>query len=132
WVSERSDKLLNQLSYEVSHDNLTGLLNRSCLADTLETLTQQATRPFSLAYLDIDNFKSINDINGNYIGDQIIKFTANAIQQSLSSPNNAFRVAGDEFAFITYDEDPVAVCQEVLDKIESGYSDKSNRISFTV
>ncbi|MCV5341912.1 diguanylate cyclase, partial [Escherichia coli] len=61
-----------------------------------------------------------------------IKFTANAIQQSLSSPNNAFRVAGDEFAFITYDEDPVAVCQEVLDKIESGYSDKSNRISFTV
>ncbi|HCG9807119.1 TPA: EAL domain-containing protein [Vibrio parahaemolyticus] len=132
WVSERSDKLLNQLSYEVSHDNLTGLLNRSCLADTLETLTQQATRPFNLAYLDIDNFKSINDINGNYIGDQIIKFTANAIQQSLSSPNNAFRVAGDEFAFITYDEDPVAVCQEVLDKIEAGYSDKSNRISFTV
>ncbi|WP_104034186.1 putative bifunctional diguanylate cyclase/phosphodiesterase [Vibrio jasicida] len=132
WISERSDKLLNQLSYEVSHDNLTGLLNRSCLADTLETLTQLASRPFSLAYLDIDNFKSINDINGNYIGDQIIKFTANAIQQSLTSPNNAFRVAGDEFAFITYDEDPVAVCQEILDKIESGYVDKSNRISFTV
>jgi diguanylate cyclase (GGDEF)-like protein len=132
WVSERSDKLLNQLSYEVSHDNLTGLLNRSCLADTLETLTQQATHPFNLAYLDIDNFKSINDINGNYIGDQIIKFTANAIQQCLSSPDNAFRVAGDEFAFITFDEDPVAVCQQILDKIEAGYSDKSNHISFTV
>ncbi|MGP8308514.1 putative bifunctional diguanylate cyclase/phosphodiesterase [Vibrio sp. YIC-376] len=132
WVSERSDKLLNQLSYEVSHDNLTGLLNRSCLADTLETLTHQATHPFNLAYLDIDNFKSINDINGNYIGDQIIKFTANIIQQSLSSPDNAFRVAGDEFAFITFDEDPVAICQQILDKIEAGYSDKSNRISFTV
>lgn len=132
WVSERSDKLLNQLSYEVSHDNLTGLLNRSCLADTLETLTQQSSCPFNLAYLDIDNFKSINDINGNYIGDQIIKFTANAIQESLSSPENAFRVAGDEFAFITYDEDPVAVCQQILDIIEVGYIDKSNHISFTV
>ena len=132
WVSERSDKLLNQLSYEVSHDNLTGLLNRSCLADTLETLTQQATQPFNLAYIDIDNFKSINDINGNYIGDQIIKFTANAIQLSLSSPDHAFRVAGDEFAFITFDEDPVAVCQQILDKIEAGYSDKSNHISFSV
>ncbi|NVC94794.1 EAL domain-containing protein [Vibrio natriegens] len=132
WVSERSDKLLNQLSYEVSHDNLTGLLNRSCLADTLETLTQQSSRPFNLAYLDIDNFKSINDINGNYIGDQIIKFTANAIQKSLSSPENAFRVAGDEFAFITYDEDPVAVCQQILDIIEAGYIDKSNHISFAV
>ncbi|ANQ28762.1 diguanylate cyclase [Vibrio natriegens] len=132
WVSERSDRLLNQLSYEVSHDNLTGLLNRSCLADTLETLTQQSSRPFNLAYLDIDNFKSINDINGNYIGDQIIKFTANAIQESLSSPENAFRVAGDEFAFITYDEDPVAVCQQILDIIEAGYIDKSNHISFTV
>lgn len=132
WVSERSDKLLNQLSYEVSHDNLTGLLNRSCLADTLETLTQQATQPFNLAYIDIDNFKSINDINGNYIGDQIIKFTANAIQLSLSSPDHAFRVAGDEFAFITFDQDPVAVCQQILDKIEAGYSDKSNHISFSV
>ncbi|MDV6249779.1 putative bifunctional diguanylate cyclase/phosphodiesterase [Vibrio sp. EA2] len=132
WVSDRSDKLLNQLSYEVSHDNLTGLLNRSCLADTLETLTQQSSRPFHLAYLDIDNFKSINDINGNYIGDQIIKFTANAIQQSLSSDQEAFRVAGDEFAFITFDDDPVVVCEQILDIIEAGYIDKSNHISFTV
>ena len=132
WFSEHSEKLLNQLSYEVSHDNLTGLLNRSSLADTLETLTKQTSHSFSLAYLDIDNFKSINDINGNYIGDQIIKFTANIIQQCVSSPNNAFRIAGNEFAFITYDEDPTAVCQEILDKIGIGYCDQSNLISFTI
>ncbi|MDF2155366.1 GGDEF domain-containing phosphodiesterase [Vibrio sp. CAU 1672] len=132
WSSERSDRLLNQLSYEVSHDNLTGLLNRSCLADKLEVLAQQTTGPFSLAYLDIDNFKSINDINGNYIGDQIIKFTANVIEQCLSTANNAFRVAGDEFAFIIFDEDPVAVCYQILDKIEKGYCDKSNQILFNV
>lgn len=132
WISERSDKLLNQLSYEVSHDNLTGLLNRSCLADSLEMLTQQSTKPFHLAYLDIDNFKSINDINGNYIGDQIIKFTANVIQQTLGEQNSAFRVAGDEFAFITFEKDPVTICQEILDKIESGYQDNANRINFTV
>lgn len=132
WFSERSDQLLNQLSYEVSHDSLTGLLNRSCLSDTLESITQQSPRPFTLAFLDINNFKMINDVNGNYIGDRIIKFTAESITASIPEPELAFRVAGDEFAFITYSDDPIKVCHQILEKIEFGYNDSTRQIPFSV
>ncbi|MBT2980017.1 GGDEF domain-containing protein, partial [Vibrio anguillarum] len=111
WLSERSDSLVNQLSYEVSHDNLTDLMNRSYLADKLERLVQTTNEPFTLAYLDIDNFKSINDLYGHYIGDQIIKFVANAIIKSVPEENLAFRIAGDEYAFITFSNDPLQICR---------------------
>ncbi|MET1281050.1 putative bifunctional diguanylate cyclase/phosphodiesterase [Vibrio navarrensis] len=132
WLTARSDQLVNQLSYEVSHDNLTGLENRSSLSDTLETLTEQTESPFSLVYLDIDNFKLINDIHGNYIGDQILKFTANAIRQVLPPPRLAYRISGDEFALITFAAQPEDICQQILDSLSPGYQDKCNHVGFDV
>lgn len=132
WLNHRSEKLVNQLSYEVSHDSLTGLLNRSCLSDTLETLSQQTDKPFSLVYLDIDNFKYINDIHGTYIGDQIIKFTAKMIRETLLSDELTYRIAGDEFAFITHRDNPETICQQILEKIAQGYRDNANHIYFDI
>lgn len=128
WLSERSDSLVNQLSYEVSHDNLTNLMNRNYLSDKLERLVETSSEPFTLAYLDIDNFKSINDLYGHYIGDQIIKFVANSIVQCVREENLTFRIAGDEFAFITYSSDPLKICRAILDKLDHGYFDPSHRI----
>ncbi|WP_070969328.1 putative bifunctional diguanylate cyclase/phosphodiesterase [Vibrio sonorensis] len=132
WLSARSDSLVNQLSYEVSHDNLTGLLNRSFLSDKLERLTETSPEPFTLAYIDIDNFKSINDLYGNYIGDQIIKFVANTIINSLPEENSAFRIAGDEFAFITHSGDPLKICRKIINRLEEGYTDPSHTIKVGV
>lgn len=128
WLSERSDSLVNQLSYEVSHDNLTNLMNRNYLSDKLERLVETSSEPFTLAYLDIDNFKAINDLYGHYIGDQIIRFVANSIVQCVREENLTFRIAGDEFAFITYSSDPLKICRSILDKLEQGYFDPSHRI----
>ncbi|MGF1721887.1 bifunctional diguanylate cyclase/phosphodiesterase [Vibrio kyushuensis] len=132
WLAQRSDSLVNQLSYEVSHDNLTGLRNRSCLADRLEILTQSSTNPFTLAYVDIDNFKSINDLYGNYIGDQVLRFVAKVITEAISENNLAFRIAGDEFAFITYACDPIRICHEIIHSLKQGYKDPSHDISVSV
>ncbi|MEZ8824202.1 GGDEF domain-containing phosphodiesterase [Vibrio sp. 10N.261.55.A7] len=132
WLAQRSDSLVNQLSYEVSHDTLTGLRNRSCLSDRLETLSQSSSNPFTLAYLDIDNFKSINDIYGNYIGDQVLRFTAKVIADSISENNLTFRIAGDEFAFITYNSDPIRICHEIIHLLKQGYKDSSHNISVSV
>ncbi len=132
WLSARSDSLVNQLSYEVSHDNLTGLMNRSFLADKLEFLTAGVADNFTLAYLDIDNFKSINDLYGNYIGDQIIKFVANTIQDSVPEDQLSFRIAGDEFAFITFSNDPLAICRKIITALEEGYIDSSHNIKVSV
>ncbi|NOH95741.1 bifunctional diguanylate cyclase/phosphodiesterase [Vibrio sp. 99-70-13A1] len=132
WFSDRSEQLVNQLSYEVSHDNLTGLLNRSCLSDTLESITQQYSEPFTLAFIDIDNFKSINDANGNYIGDKVIQFTADTITSCVQDSALTFRTAGDEFAFITYDSDPIKICHNILNKIENGYYDNTHQLKFKI
>ncbi|MEZ8100484.1 putative bifunctional diguanylate cyclase/phosphodiesterase [Vibrio bivalvicida] len=131
WLTARSETLVDQLSYEVSHDNLTGLLNRSYLSDRLERLSETQNIPFTLAYLDIDNFKSINDLYGNYIGDQIIKFVANTIKRTIEDEQFAFRIAGDEFAFITQAGDPFKICHAIIKNLEKGYQDPVHKIKFT-
>ncbi|MDN3612405.1 EAL domain-containing protein [Vibrio ostreicida] len=132
WLSARSDSLVKQLSYEVSHDNLTGLLDRSMLSSTLESLPNADSGACSLAYVDIDNFKSINGLYGNYIGDQVIKFVAQVIETSIQNTRYAFRIAGDEFAFVTYHGDPLEVCCTILNKLESGYRDPNHNINVSV
>ncbi len=132
WFNDRSEQLVNQLSYEVSHDSLTGLLNRSCLSDTLESITQQSVTPFSVALLDINSFKAINDQHGNYIGDKVLQFVAETLRRTLPENNLTFRTAGNEFAFITYHSDPIAICEQILAKIKQGYSSVDIKIDFEV
>ncbi|NVD08892.1 EAL domain-containing protein [Vibrio sp. JPW-9-11-11] len=132
WLTARADSLVDQLSYEVSHDNLTGLLNRGYLSDKLQKLIESPNTPFTLAYLDIDNFKSINDLHGNYIGDQIIKFVATTIKDALKDKQLAYRIAGDEFAFITLSGDPFTVCNEIIEKLDRGYQDQAHTIQFNI
>ncbi|MCK6264021.1 bifunctional diguanylate cyclase/phosphodiesterase [Vibrio sp. ZSDE26] len=132
WLAQRSDSLVSQLSYEVSHDSLTGLCNRSCLSDRLEILSQSSSKPFTLIYLDVDNFKSINDLHGNYTGDQILRFVATVISDAISEHNLGFRIAGDEFAFITYATDPIRVCHDIIHTLKQGYKDPSHDVSISV
>ncbi len=132
WLADKSKMLVHQLSFEVSHDNLTGLLNRTCLSSKLDQLTENNVQSFTLAYIDIDNFKSINDIYGNYIGDEVIKFVANAIKDSVEDSQLAYRIAGDEFAFISLAEDPFEVCNRIISKVESGYQDSAHTIKIRV
>ncbi|SHE40773.1 bifunctional diguanylate cyclase/phosphodiesterase [Vibrio gazogenes] len=128
--TNRTDVLLNRLNYEVSHDDLTNLMNRSFLADTLERLVSasQSQFSFSLGMLDINDFKYINDLYGNYIGDQVLRFVAHAISACVQDEQLTFRIAGDEFAFITFDPQPDMVCQEILTRIRAGYQDVAHHI----
>lgn len=132
WLTARSDSLVRQLSYEVSHDDLTGLLNRSYLSDKLERLSESYPSYLALVYVDIDNFKTINNLYGQYIGDQVLKFVSHSIESSLHNRQQAFRIAGDEFAFITYANDPVDVCRLILAKLDAGYKDSEHNIKVNV
>lgn len=119
----KTEGLFEKLNYEVSHDNLTGLLNRSYLSDTLERLITlpQNHSSFNLVLIDIDNFKTINDIYGNYVGDQVLRYVSLCIQKVISDKELIFRIAADEFAFIVFDEAPTAVSSRVLNSISQGY-----------
>lgn len=84
-------------------DALTGLLNTRHLKDILTTSIRRAERraePLTLAYLDVDNFKTINDIEGHQRGDTILVNVAKAIQQTTRMEDSGFRYGGDEFCVI--------------------------------
>lgn len=83
------------------HDALTGLLNRRAIEQNFEKYRADGYRAF--AVLDLDHFKSINDIYGHEIGDEVLKAVAEAL---LADPHvHAFRLGGEEFVLLVRGED---------------------------
>jgi diguanylate cyclase (GGDEF)-like protein len=85
-------------------DALTGLLNRRAFTAAIEIECARARRsgdPLCVAYLDIDNFKAINDRFGHAAGDQVLRQFSVAIEQTVRvHVDGAFRLGGDEFALL--------------------------------
>lgn len=131
-INARSQSLVNQLRHEISHDNLTGLLKRNDLAEKLTSLLHAGQTHFTLAFLDIDEFRLINDLYGHYLGDLVLQFVADAIQNSIPEKSYAFRTAADEFAFLTTDHEPMKICQAILNKLAKDYIVRDRRIKINV
>ncbi len=104
-VTER--KLLQaQLEYRAFHDVLTGLANRALFRERLErsiATNKRRPHPFAVLYLDIDEFKSINDSLGHDVGDQVLVEIADRLRQVLRDNDTAARMGGDEFAILLDD-----------------------------
>jgi diguanylate cyclase (GGDEF)-like protein len=85
-------------------DSLTGLLNRSALAQRFEELEQQAAQQadasLGLLIADIDHFKAVNDEHGHLVGDAVLKDTAYAMRKSLRAFDLIYRVGGEEFVVL--------------------------------
>ena len=84
-------------------DALTGIVNRRFFLETLELEYQRSLRydrPFTLAYLDLDNFKQINDRFGHQTGDKLLKIVAQTMQKHIRQIDTAARLGGDEFALL--------------------------------
>ncbi len=84
-------------------DCLTGAANKRSFLDSIDMeihRTRRYPHPFTVAYLDIDNFKFINDRLGHTIGDTLLKAMTNAIKNTLRKVDVVARVGGDEFAIL--------------------------------
>lgn len=96
----RTHKKIKQLAIT---DGLTGLFNRRCFEDILSREFQRATRhrrEFSLALVDVDDFKKFNDAYGHQAGDEALTTLGEAIRQSIRSTDLAARYGGDEIVII--------------------------------
>lgn len=94
-------------------DMLTGLANRMELLEKLEieqARSERSGRAYSLLYLDIDRFKSLNDGYGHHVGDDALKLVAGILQASSREADVAARVGGDEFVLLLPDTDAGASC----------------------
>jgi diguanylate cyclase (GGDEF)-like protein/PAS domain S-box-containing protein len=91
-----------RLSYEASHDSLTGLANRRVLLAHLHTAMRTLeAHPVAIIFVDLNRFKSVNDIHGHHAGDEVIKHLGSRLQRAIADRGLIARLAGDEFVIAT-------------------------------
>lgn len=106
------------LSYQATHDPLTGLVNRSELERRLQAAIdeQEQGHSHSLLYLDLDQFKVVNDTSGHVAGDALLKELAELLRSQLGARDTLARLGGDEFG-VLLKECPPDQALAVADKL---------------
>jgi cyclic di-GMP phosphodiesterase Gmr len=107
-------------------DTLTGLPNRHAMQERIsELLARKPLKPFGVLFLDLDNFKAVNDHFGHAQGDELIKLAARAIQSCLRPADVIARIGGDEFLIIidhpTCLSELEALAQRILEKMKKPF-----------
>jgi len=101
-ITERK-KLTDQLRYDANHDPLTGLPNRASLAEQTASALEEAARhrgQVAVLFIDLDNFKAINDGLGHTIGDRLLIIVARRLHNTLRPQDAVARFGGDEFVVL--------------------------------
>jgi len=117
-------ELSQQLSYEASHDVLTGLINRREFENRLQRAldSSQATgATHAVFYLDLDQFKVINDTCGHIAGDELLRQLAHVLTGHIRARDDLARLGGDEFGVLLHDcdvDDAINVAKSLLKAIE--------------
>lgn len=93
---------MNASAHAAAHDPLTGALNRRALGLDLE----RARPPYTLAVIDIDGFKALNDRDGHTTGDQLLVALVRSLQAAVRPTDRVYRLGGDEFALLLCGELP--------------------------
>ncbi len=109
-----------QIEYQAFHDSLTGLPNRNLLRDRLRIALAGARRTdtrVALMFLDLDEFKLINDTLGHTVGDQLLQLIAKRIERAIRDGDTVARMGGDEFTVLVAgieDDNAAALVAEKL------------------
>ncbi|MCL1823432.1 MAG: diguanylate cyclase [Oscillospiraceae bacterium] len=133
-----TEKLLSlQLSEKASFDFLSGLYNRSTFMRELQSEIERSVNSHvGVIFIDVDDFKFINDRYGHNTGDEIIKHVANIIKEKLGTKGFAGRFGGDEFVICVTDEDTLknigVLSQAVLDAFDIGYYHEHEDITLKI
>jgi diguanylate cyclase (GGDEF)-like protein len=92
-----------KINFLAHYDSLTGLLNRGKFTEHLNHAVSRLERygtPFTILYLDLDQFKAVNDTRGHLIGDKLLAEVSQRIRSTIAETDLAARLGGDEFAII--------------------------------
>jgi len=109
-----------QLTHQATHDSLTGLPNRFLLKDRMQQALVQAQRDgrnVAVIFVDLDNFKTVNDTLGHEVGDELLKLVAYRMSSVLRGGDTVARLGGDEFVILLHDGDGPHELDSVARKI---------------
>lgn len=113
-INSRSRKALHESARK---DPLTGLYNRLWMTEHVEDSLGERDSNLSLAILDIDGFKRINDLHGHLFGDAVLNYVADSIREHLPANGSGIRYGGDEFILLFSCEGDCAQKEKLLDSI---------------
>ncbi len=120
-LHEQHQKLIEQ----ARHDSLTGVYNRRAL-DEMLTQLMGAHKPFTLVFIDIDDFFEVNDRFGHLVGDRVIQELAQFLRQIIRKTDSLFRYGGDEF-IILMPQTTAAKAEQVLARLQQELQNLSAR-----
>jgi diguanylate cyclase (GGDEF)-like protein/PAS domain S-box-containing protein len=118
-VGERK-ALLDQLAHQAFHDPLTGLANRALFRDRVMhaiTLARRQDRSVTVLYLDLDDFKQVNDSLGHAEGDRLLSMIAARLRASARATDTVARLGGDEFAVLVEDVNSTVSAVRLVERI---------------
>ena len=126
-ITERK-VLEEQIEHRAFHDSLTNLPNRTLFLDRLShalTRVERRPKPLAVLFLDLGNFKVVNDSLGHEAGDQLLIEFARRLQERLRPEDTAARFGGDEFAVLlddlTYMSDVTRVVERIVESLEAPF-----------
>jgi diguanylate cyclase (GGDEF)-like protein/PAS domain S-box-containing protein len=93
--------LEDQLRHQAFHDQLTGLANRALFVEHLDQALRRQSRMgggLAVLFIDLDEFKAVNDLHGHTLGDELLKQAAERLRTTLRTADAIARIGGDEFA----------------------------------
>lgn len=118
-VTERTT-LEEQLKFQAYHDPLTRLPNRTLFRDRLQNALDSGETP-AVLFLDLDDFKAVNDSMGHAVGDELLNHVAERLMNCLRPDDLAARLGGDEFAVMVKDaasaDDAARVAERVIEML---------------
>ena len=120
--------LSEQLAFERHHDAVTGLPNRAWFLRRLEEIMAGSTGPshrYAFLFLDLDNFRLINDALGHGRGDQLLVAVGDRVRRSLETPASVARLGGDEFGVlilgVSESTDAIAITERIMAQLQAPF-----------
>ncbi|MFI4978080.1 MAG: putative bifunctional diguanylate cyclase/phosphodiesterase [Solirubrobacterales bacterium] len=140
-MDEQLGRREEELSFLATHDPLTGLPNRTLILDRVEQMLARSRRnqtPVAALFIDLDNFKSINDTLGHGVGDELLRAVAARLDSVIRDADALGRLGGDEFVVIsealTLQVGPELIAERLLEALDQPFklgADKQTRVTVT-
>jgi len=124
-IEDRLKEQTKLLNFQAFHDTLTKLPNRALFDDRLQQSITHAHRhneKFALLFIDLDNFKQINDTLGHHYGDEVLKHVAQRLSRCIREEDTLSRLGGDEFTILIQNlqtsESAAKIAQKIIDAMK--------------
>jgi len=132
---EKLEEQKKQLSYQANYDDLTKLPNRSFFNHTLKASMEHHSE-LAILFLDLDNFKEINDLLGHSAGDKVLMETAKRLRTLTTDGSLLSRLSGDEFCLIIKDtakkEQVIQIIDDCMHRMKKSFNIDNNILHLTI